>query len=74
MQLKNEDSPKFLTVTQTARRLNISPSAIYMFSAGTAELPRYRFGKSIRFLISDIEEFENNSRQISARGNNEFRK
>jgi hypothetical protein len=63
MKIKNKNSIKILTVAQTARRLNISSSALDMFSAGTAELPRYRFGKSIRFLISDIEEFENNSRQ-----------
>lgn len=49
---------KYLTVTELAERWKISPSTIYMCRGGTDRLKRIRFGKPVRFLLSEVEALE----------------
>jgi hypothetical protein len=49
---------KFIGVGELSRRWAISPSAIYALKAGTHRLKRYRFGRSIKFLLIDVERTE----------------
>ncbi len=49
---------KYISVNELAERWGISPSAIYMCRGGTDRLKRIRFGKSVRFLLSEVEALE----------------
>lgn len=49
---------KYLSVNQLAARWGISPSAVYNCKCGTEQLRRLRFGKSVRFLLSEVEALE----------------
>lgn len=49
---------KYLSVNEIAARWGISPSAVYMCRCGTDRLRRFRFGKSVRFLLSEVEMLE----------------
>jgi excisionase family DNA binding protein len=47
----------FLSPSEVARLLGISVSALYHRAAGTDSLPRYRFGRLLRFKKADVERF-----------------
>ncbi len=49
---------KYLSVAELATRWSVSPSAIYSRKCGTSALSPIRFGKSIRFLRTEVEAFE----------------
>lgn len=49
---------KYLSVNQLAERWGISPSTIYMCKGGTSRLRRIRFGKLVKFLLSEVEAIE----------------
>jgi len=49
---------KYLSVNQLAERWGISPSTVYMCKGGTARLRRVRFGKLVKFLLSEVEAIE----------------
>ncbi len=49
---------RFIGVGELSRRWAISPSAIYGLKAGTHRLKRYRFGRSIKFLLTEVEHIE----------------
>jgi predicted DNA-binding transcriptional regulator AlpA len=49
---------KYLSVNQLAVRWGISPSTIYMCRGGTDRLRRVRFGKLVKFLLSEVEAVE----------------
>lgn len=55
-----EGKRKFIGVAELSRRWGLSTSAIYSLKAGTSQLKRHRFGKSIKFAMADVIEFENN--------------
>ncbi len=54
----NRFEQKCLSVAELATRWSVSPSAIYSRKCGTSALSPIRFGKSIRFLRTEIEAFE----------------
>ena len=49
---------KYLSVNQLAERWGISPSTVYMCKGGTGRLRRIRFGKLVKFLLSEVEAIE----------------
>ena len=49
---------KYLSVAELAIRWSVSQSAIYSRKCGTSALSPIRFGKSIRFLRTEVEAFE----------------
>lgn len=49
---------KFIGVEDLAARWSISRSAIYGFKCGTHQLTRYRFGRSVKFLLTEVEHIE----------------
>jgi excisionase family DNA binding protein len=51
------DTKVFLTPAEVAYLLEISVSAVYHKSAGTSSLPRYRFGRLLRFKKADVDKF-----------------
>src|SRR6266480_4866603 len=54
----NRFEQKYLSVAELATRWSVSPSAIYSRKCGTSALCPIRFGKSIRFLRTEVEAFE----------------
>ena len=42
----------------TCERWGISPSTVYMCKGGTGRLRRIRFGKLVKFLLSEVEAIE----------------
>ena len=54
----NRFEQKYLSVAELATRWSVSPSAIYSRKCGTSALSPIRFGKSIRFLRTEVEAFE----------------
>lgn len=54
----NKFQQKYLSVAELAIRWSVSPSAIYSRKCGTCALSPVRFGKSIRFLRTEVEAFE----------------
>lgn len=53
------DEPKFLTVKQSARRLNVSVGCVYRLCS-TGKLPHYKFGDgqgAVRIARDDLLEF-----------------
>jgi hypothetical protein len=49
---------KYLSVKGLADRWGISPSCVYACQGGTGRLRRIRFGKLIKFLLSEVEALE----------------
>jgi hypothetical protein len=46
---------KLISAKQAAEILNLSPKTVHNGGAGTSHLKRARFGRSIRFLLSEVE-------------------
>lgn len=63
---KPADAPGYLSPRQLATRWAISVSAVYMNRCETKRLPRYRFGRAVRFRLVDIIALEN---EITNRSN-----
>lgn len=59
MSKKTQLGNVFISPRELANRWNISVSAGYMHRAGTENLIRHRFGRSVRFSLAEIEKFEN---------------
>ena len=49
---------KYLSVAELATRWRVSPSAIYSGKCGTDALTPIRFGKALRFLLTQVEALE----------------
>lgn len=49
----------FCTINEAARRSGLAPKTWYQGGAGTATVPRIRFGRSVRLLRKDVEDFIN---------------
>src|SRR6267142_3976455 len=54
----NRFEQKYLSVAELATRWSVSASGIYSRKCGTSALSPIRFGKSIRFLRTEVEAFE----------------
>ncbi len=49
---------KYISVNELAERWGMSPSTIYMCKGGTDRLKRIRFGKLVKFILSEVEAIE----------------
>ncbi len=58
MQKIIEQKKIFITVGELADRWSISTSAVYQNKCMTDRLKRFRFGKSVKFLLKDVEAIE----------------
>ena len=65
---KSQAKSNSLTVSEAAERLNISPKTIYEL-VGRGELNHHRAGRAIRFLASDLLEFQQRTAAHLARQN-----
>jgi hypothetical protein len=54
-----EETSEFCTISEAARRSGLALKTWYQGGAGTANVPRVRFGRSIRLLRRDVESFIN---------------
>lgn len=52
-----KENTEFCTIQEAARRSGLSLKTWYQGGAGTASVPRIRFGRSVRLLSSDVEKF-----------------
>lgn len=52
-----EETKEFYTIHEAARRSGLAPKTWYEGGAGTSDVPRIRFGRSIRLLRKDVERF-----------------
>lgn len=57
--MDTKEAKDFLTVSDAARLTGLAAKTWYEGSAGTASVPRIRFGRSIRLLRKDVERFIN---------------
>jgi len=59
--MEKEISGRFLTLREVAARLRLSPQTFYnclwRAEGVLAELPYFRFGRTVRFLEADVERF-----------------
>lgn len=58
--INDEQEIKFLTVKETAFKLNMSKNSIYRL-ADHGQIPCYRIGSSLRFDENDVNKFINNT-------------
>jgi len=56
---------KYISVAELAARWSVSQSAIYSRKCGSNALRAIRFGRSVRFLRSEVEDLER-KREIQA--------
>lgn len=56
-----------LTATEVADRLKLHKRTVYQLAAPAGPIPSYRIGRSVRFLETDIEEFEQSCRSTTIR-------
>ena len=62
----NRALPRLLTAQEVAKILNIGHSTVYqMHSRG--EIPGMRIGRSVRFLIEDVENYITSKRTVIER-------
>lgn len=67
-----EDSP-YLTVPQLARRLHMTPNAIYTARSRRRHFPRgFRRGNKVLFPLAEVEAYEHESQQADSRFNREL--
>jgi predicted DNA-binding transcriptional regulator AlpA len=52
-----EDAEEFCTVIYAAQRTGLAAKTWYQGGAGTNRVRRIRFGRSVRLLRSDLEQF-----------------
>jgi hypothetical protein len=52
-----EEITEFYTIQEAARRSGLAPKTWYQGGAGTSNVPRVRFGRSVRLLRKDVERF-----------------
>jgi hypothetical protein len=50
---------QYMTPKELAQRWRVSESAIHHRKAGSNNLPRYYFGRAVRFIRQDVYDFEN---------------
>jgi predicted DNA-binding transcriptional regulator AlpA len=55
----SEEITDFCTVREAAQRSGLAIKTWYQGGAGTANIPRIRFGRSVRLLRKDVERFIN---------------
>lgn len=68
-----EETKEFYTVHEAAHRSGLAPKTWYEGGAGTSDVPRVRFGRSIRLLRKDVERFISEriaEAERAAKGNN----
>lgn len=51
------DNTEFCTIREAALRSGLAPKTWYQGGAGTEVVPRIRFGRSVRLLRADVEQF-----------------
>ncbi|MDQ3847523.1 MAG: helix-turn-helix domain-containing protein [Thermoproteota archaeon] len=55
--MDKEDSIEFCTIKDAAKRSGLALKTWYQGAAGTHTVPRIRFGRSVRLLRSDVDNF-----------------
>jgi predicted DNA-binding transcriptional regulator AlpA len=53
----SEETTEFWTIREAAQKSGLALTTWYGGGAGTASLPRVRFGRSIRLRRKDVEQF-----------------
>lgn len=56
---------QYMTPKELAQRWRVSESAIHHRKAGSHNLPRYYFGRAVRFIRQDVYDFENQKNPTS---------
>jgi hypothetical protein len=56
---REEFDRQYMTPKELAQRWRVSESAIHHRKAGSNNLPRYYFGRAVRFIRQDVYDFEN---------------
>jgi hypothetical protein len=56
---REEFDRQYMTPRELAQRWRVSESAIHHRKAGSNNLPRYYFGRAVRFIRQDVYDFEN---------------
>ena len=56
---REEFERQYMTPKELAERWRVSESAIHHRKAGSNNLPRYYFGRAVRFIRQDVYDFEN---------------
>jgi predicted DNA-binding transcriptional regulator AlpA len=56
---EQKEEKEFCTIKEAAKRSGLALQTWYQGGAGTDIVPRIRFGRSIRLLRSDVEQFIN---------------
>lgn len=51
------ENTEFCTIGEAARRSGLAPKTWYQGGAGTANVPRIRFGRSVRLRRDDVDRF-----------------
>jgi len=57
------ENKKYLTVNETAKRLSLSLASLAKRRQERKAPPFYKFGRSIRYALTDIEEYEQQARR-----------
>lgn len=57
--MRAEEKTEFCTIREAASRSGLALKTWYQGGAGTEVVPRIRFGRSIRLLRADVEQFIN---------------
>ncbi len=52
-----EERGEFCTISYAAKRTGLAAKTWYRGGAGTDQVPRVRFGRTVRLLRSDLERF-----------------
>lgn len=52
-----EENSEFCTITYAAKRTGLAPKTWYQGGAGTADVRRVKFGRSVRLMRADVERF-----------------
>lgn len=54
-----KETPQFCTIREAAQKSGLAIKTWYEGGAGTANVPRVRFGRAVRLLRTDVENFIN---------------
>lgn len=55
--MDKRENTEFCTIGEAARRSGLAPKTWYQGGAGTENVPRIRFGRSVRLRREDVERF-----------------
>lgn len=63
---KDKFEKKYMTPKELAQRWDVSESAIHHGKVESNKLQRFRFGRTLRFLRKEVEDFENQKSPLPA--------